>query len=105
MMKRNICNLVVLCCISLLACSKSDNKKPADNVSLITSTKWVYSSAGLDVDNNGTKDTDPPPGVLQSCDTDNTITFKSDNTGVMDEGATKCETSDPQTVAFNWSFK
>jgi hypothetical protein len=102
-MKKNLCGIFAfVICLALIACHKSD-KKPS-NTSLVTSTTWKYSDAGIDQDNNGTKDFSLPPGTLQSCDLDNTITFKSDGTGVVDEGATKCDAADPQTIPFTWNF-
>jgi len=72
---------------------------------LIATSSWTFDHAGLDLDNNGTIDSPLPAGVLQSCDTDGSITFKADGTGVGDEGPTKCNASNPQTVNFTWSLK
>ena len=72
---------------------------------LIATSSWKFDHAGLDLDNNGTIDSPLPAGVLQSCDTDGSITFKADGTGVVDEGPTKCNASNPQTVNFTWSLK
>ncbi len=44
--------------------------------------------------------------VVQPCDKDNTITFKSDSSGVLNQGTLiKCNTADPQTTTFKWWFK
>ena len=72
---------------------------------LLAQGAWKYDRAGLDLDNNGTIDSPLPGGVLQNCDIDGTITFNSNGTGVGDEGPTKCDASDPQTVNFAWSLK
>ncbi len=72
---------------------------------LITQSTWKFDRAGLDLDNNGTIDSPLPAGVLQSCDTDGTLTFNSNGTGVGDEGTTKCDPATPQTVNFTWSLK
>jgi hypothetical protein len=72
---------------------------------LISQSSWKFDRAGLDLDNNGTIDSPLPAGVLQSCDTDGTLTFKSDGTGTGDEGLTKCDAANPQTTNFNWSLK
>jgi hypothetical protein len=42
--------------------------------------------------------------MIPTCLTDNKITFSRNNTGITDEGASKCNTSDQQTTNFNWSF-
>lgn len=87
----------------LVSCGKSNPAK--SKVELITASSWKYSTAGVDQDANGTVDLPLPTGTLATCDTDNVITFKSDNTGVVDEGATKCSASLPQTNPFTWSLK
>jgi hypothetical protein len=88
--------------LATAACSKSSTKKTkADQISSAT---WKFSQAGVDFDNNGTIDVAAPVTLLQPCITDNIITFKSDKTGIVDEGATKCATTDPQTSNFTWSL-
>lgn len=39
-----------------------------------------------------------------ACDQDNTIEFKEGNQEIEDEGATKCNSNDPQTVTNTYSF-
>ena len=95
--------LALLTIISITACKKGGGAK--SNTELLTQTTWKFDNAALDVDRNGTPDSPVPPGFLQSCDTDNTLTFKSDKTGVVDEGATKCDPAGPQTIPFTWTFK
>jgi hypothetical protein len=89
----------------LLAACKKDKDDPETRMDLITSSSWKYSQAGIDTDNNGTIDIAAPAGFLQPCDTDNLIYFKSDLTGTVDEGATKCEAASPQSTPFVWSFR
>jgi len=72
---------------------------------LIAQSSWKFDRAGLDLDNNGTIDSPLPAGVLQSCDTDGTLLFNSNGTGVGDEGPTRCDPANPQTVNFTWSLK
>jgi Tol biopolymer transport system component len=38
-------------------------------------------------------------GTLRACETDNIITFTSDQKVIVDEGPTKCDPSDPQTTS------
>lgn len=94
-------------CVCLLAlpfagCKKSKSKTKTE---LLTQSAWKYDNAGLDADRNGTVDAPVPPGFIQACDTDNTITFNSNGTGIVDEGGTKCNGGSPQTAPFTWSFK
>lgn len=41
---------------------------------------------------------------LEACSKDAVFTFWADGTAVFDEGATKCDPSDPQTEASTWKF-
>ncbi|MFL5746483.1 MAG: hypothetical protein ACJ751_17530 [Niastella sp.] len=81
----------------LYACKKDHNNSNDSNtkMQLITSATWKYDSVGPAIVSSS----------VQPCDKDNTITFKSDSTGVLNAGATKCNASDPQTTAFRWWFK
>ncbi|HYC28565.1 MAG TPA: lipocalin family protein [Chitinophagaceae bacterium] len=100
-MKHILAGLLLIA--SLAACKKGGGAK--SKTELLTQSTWRFDNAALDVDGNGTPDSPVPPGFLQSCDTDNTLTFKSDNTGVVDEGATRCDPAGPQTIPFTWTFK
>ncbi len=86
------------------SCSKDEDTGPS-NTELIVSATWKYNNGGVDVNNDGLIDAPVPPGYVLDCDKDNTLTFKDDGTGTLDEGATKCDPSNPQTSAFTWSFK
>jgi hypothetical protein len=97
--------ILLLGSLSLSACNKDDDNKEKTNTEKITLSAWKYDKAEIDSDKNGTPDAPVPSGVVEACEVDNTITFKTDNTGVVDEGATKCETSDPQSSSFTWTFK
>jgi hypothetical protein len=85
------------------ACKKGGGSK--SNTELLTQASWKYENAAVDVDRNGTPDSPVPAGFLQQCDLDNTITFNSNGTGVVDEGATKCNGGSPQSAPFTWEFK
>lgn len=41
---------------------------------------------------------------MDACDKDGTMKFTADGKYTEDEGATKCETSDPQTLSGTWVF-
>jgi len=96
--------LLIAFFFSISGCSKSGSGG-LTKTQLITSASWKYDDAGLDVDKNGTMDSGVPPGYILQCDTDNQLTFKTDGSSVIDEGATKCDHADPQTYPFNWSFR
>lgn len=84
-------------------CKKGSGSK--SRTDLLAQAAWKYENAAVDVDRNGTPDSPVPPGFLQACDLDNTITFNSNGTGLVDEGATKCNGGGPQTSPFTWTFK
>lgn len=87
------------------ACSKDDDEdKEKTNTDKITLAPWKYDKAMLDVNKDGTGDI-PVDSELEACEKDNLITFKADNTGTIDEGPTKCNSSDPQSLGFTWAFK
>jgi hypothetical protein len=91
-------SLIAVCSflISFAACKKSDTPAPKTKTELIASGTWKFSNAkvgGTDVS-----------AFLQSCQKDNTITFVAAGTGTADEGPTKCNSGDPQTTPFTWSF-
>lgn len=91
--------------ITMASCSKNDSSGPS-KTELITSGTWKFKSAGIDVNADGFADTNLPPGYeLYSCQTDNTLLLKTDGTGTLDEGATKCDPADAQSTAITWSFK
>ena len=64
----------------------------------------MHESSGVDVDKNGSIDLPLVTLGVPQCQLDNTLLFKTDNTAVADEGATKCNAAAPQTNNFNWSF-
>jgi hypothetical protein len=96
--------IALLAMISFTACKKGGGGAKT-KTELITQSSWKYDNASLDLDRNGTPDSPLPPGFLEPCDTDNTITFKSDGSGVADEGASKCDPAAPQSSPFTWTFK
>ncbi|OQP47088.1 hypothetical protein A4H97_06120 [Niastella yeongjuensis] len=88
------------------ACSKDDDKKSDENntkMQLITSATWKYDTAAI-ADDNGKPVSALPPGSIDACQKDNTITFKSDSTGTLNEGALMCSGSS-QNTSFKWWFK
>lgn len=95
--------LVMLLGTVIVSCKKSDSKS-ASRTELLAKSAWKYDTAGIDNDNNGTIDLAPPPNTVDDCERDNLIYFNADGTGTLDEGASKCESGDPQTWPFTWSF-
>ncbi len=93
--------------ITAVSCSKSDSPAPVAPKSktiLLTQNSWKVLSVGLDANKDGTAESDVTV-LVQACKLDNVYTFKTDGTGSADEGTTKCNSTDPQSVAFTWVFK
>jgi hypothetical protein len=83
--------------ILFAACKKdSDNNNQKTNTDLLVQGSWKFDNAmvgGSDVSS-----------LIQGCQKDNTITFAAAGTGTLDEGATKCNSGDPQSNPFTWNF-
>ena len=90
--------------LTVFSCKKNNSATPGTSkTTLATQQTWKFNNAGIDGDKNGTIDQDIS-GFVSSCIKDNTVSFASNGSGTSDEGATKCNPSDPQTIAFTWSF-
>ena len=90
---------LVIPMILLIALAVSCKKEAAvstDNSVLLTTGLWKRTGETT----NG-KDTFT---ALGSCDKDNTYVFATDGKATFDEGATKCNTTDPQTTTGSWAF-
>lgn len=103
-MKTPIVIIMVFSAISLIffpGCQKKDNNSggsgPATKTQFITQSSWKFSTATV----GGTD----ASSLLQTCQKDNILTFISNGTGSVDEGATKCNSGDPQTNLFTWSLQ
>ena len=96
--------LILLGIAIFASCSKDDStdSEPTKK-ELLTESAWKFNNAGIDANGDGTIDTALPAGTIEDCDKDNTYTFLPDGTGTMDEGATKCDPLNPQTLPFNYS--
>lgn len=93
--------------ISAVSCKKSgsgSDAPPKSKTVLLTQASWKLQSAGIDADKNGSAETDITASI-PACQLDNSYTFVTDGTGVMDEATVKCNTSDPQTKPFTWLLK
>ena len=101
-MKFKIAAFFLLGIFVLGSCKKKDS--PITKTQLLNQTPWIYNSAGIDQDRNGTVDYPLPSTSLQPCMIDNTYIFNTNGTGVINEGATKCDAAAPQTSPFSWSF-
>jgi len=106
-MKRNhlkllACSLIVCMTINV-SCKKDKDKSRSE---LIVGS-WILTSdaysPAYDYSGNGTGITEAF-SLYDDCVKDNVSTFKSDNTGISDEGATKCDPDDDQALPFVWQL-
>jgi len=91
------------------ACNKDDEL--ITKTDLLTSSSWKVTAEIIDpgfptFDNQGniTGSTNDIFAMMDDCSKDNTFSFNTDKTLIMDEGATKCESTAPQKTAGTWSF-
>ena len=85
---------------------KKDDSDPAPTTSkttLLAQQSWTFNNAGLDPNKDGTIDTDIS-SQISACLKDNILSFSANGNGSMDEGATKCNSTDAQIVPFTWNF-
>ncbi len=91
------------------ACQKDDDVTV--NTDLLTSSIWKMTAFTVDpafptFDNEGniTGSTNDLFAMMDDCSKDDTYSFNTDKTLIIDEGASKCDNSDPQKVTGSWSF-
>lgn len=84
----------------LTSCQKENDDPNNTKKDLLTSAAWKLVSFKVTV---GTV-TEEVFDTFEPCSTDDLITFRADNTVLLDEGLTKCEPDDPQNTTGTWSF-
>ncbi|TNE62575.1 MAG: hypothetical protein EP344_04960 [Bacteroidetes bacterium] len=89
--------LLATAALSVTACKK-DEESNADKLTAATCWQQTYSETLDPITNTWEAD------VIDACDRDDCINFKSDGTLTVDEGATKCDPADPQTSTGTWTI-
>jgi hypothetical protein len=91
--------------IAFFGCKKNDSSSDGTptKTDVLIQQSWSFNNAGLDPDKNGTIDMDLSSQV-QSCIKDNTVSFLANGSGTVAEGASKCNSTDPDTLPFTWNF-
>jgi hypothetical protein len=80
-------------------CTKEASETKPTTEELISAITWKFSKAtasGTDISS-----------LIQACFKDNTLRFTKaspQNTGLLNEGATKCNAADPQERGFTWVY-
>lgn len=97
--------LIMIALVTGLACKKE--KVTKSRTELLTTGSWhvvAYTvDPAVDWDGDGTKETNVY-AVEEPCIKDDRTTFFPNGTGELDEGPTKCNDNDPQTIPITWSF-
>lgn len=100
-MKKILFYFLFLAPVTFLLTSCGDDDPVLTNSDLILGT-WSLTAATID----------PPPfttgpdlfATYDACDKDDLLTFESGDAVKLDEGATKCNDSDPQTITGTYAF-
>ncbi len=79
------------------SCDKNSTAPPKTKTELLTQGSWTFKSATV----NGSD----ASAMIQACQKDNIYTFAAAGTGNVNEGATKCNASDPDNIPFTWNFQ
>lgn len=94
----------------MFSACKKDNEMSV-KTELLTSGLWKISALTIDpafpiYDNefNIIGTTNDYFAMMDNCEKDDTRTFKTDKTMIIDDGLTKCDSSDPQKVTGTWNF-
>jgi hypothetical protein len=101
--------IIILSVAVLAACKKDDNKNDSKTkTQLLTSGSWkqtsIFFTPAIDWNQDGQTENEVLD-LYSPCDRDDLMTFKTDGTVVHDEGASKCDPSDPQIVeTTKWKF-
>jgi hypothetical protein len=100
--------LVILSVAVIAGCKKDDNKDNGNSkTQMIASGSWKMTSDYIDpaedVNGDGVPEHEILP-FLETCEKDNLFSFTTDGTFTADEGASKCDPSDPQTQSTKWKF-
>ena len=91
--------------MAFFSCKKNDSSASgrASKTTLVSQQSWQFNNAGLDPNKDGAIDQDIS-SFVSACLKDNTVSFAAAGSGTADEGLTKCNTLDPQTIPFTWNF-
>lgn len=98
--------LIVFIFTTATSCKKKGAEEPGVQLSaktvLLTKSNWILTNNETKVGAGGTWGSNYQG--IYDCKKDDLLKFNTDKAGVADEGATKCNTTDPQSVPFSWTF-
>ena len=93
--------VILLLPVSLVSCTDKNLGGPKSRSQLLTRSPWYLQKFEQKTDNNPWVDNF---ASLPTCEKDNFSSFQINNTLVVDEGQSKCNPSDPQTIFSPWRF-
>lgn len=107
-MKKHLLSFAILTAafsITLSGCSKDDDDDtpPQTKTELLISSNWKFEKAEAALAGDVSSE-------IEACVKDNLLTFSASSgtatsgSGVIDEGPTKCDNSNPQTRNFTWEI-
>ena len=85
---------------TLVACKKDSENTPS-KTDLLTAKAWKVTSMTKVATVDGQKYTETS---IDPCEADDSFQFKADKSIVFDQGATKCDPTNPQQVTGTWAF-
>jgi hypothetical protein len=103
-MKRKLFFILLTACTSIIifsSCKKDDIESKTKN---LTTGSWKMTGYERDFDKDGTFEENTFATIVD-CYKDNIYTFQSNGDVIMDEGATKCNVTDPQAITLTWSLE
>lgn len=93
--------------LTFAGCKKDSPGTPtptASKADLLTAKKWRTSASTTTTTYNNQTSTSDDYASMSPCERDNFTQFNANKTAVFDEGATKCNSSDPQTTNGTWDL-
>lgn len=99
---KTLATFAVVSSIIIAACSKDDNNTPQSAEAILTTNRWQLTAATATIP--GSTITFNAYDTIPACIKDNFYIFASGGTVTIDEGASKCDESDPQTTTGNWQL-
>ena|SRR5690606_7277595 len=86
-----------------ISCNKDDENKTASKKDLLTAGSWKITAVVIDEDGDGNYEINNYLG-FDACLTDDYYIFHHDGKLEINEGPSKCDPTDPQTITLNWQL-
>lgn len=92
-------SLLMIATLSFTSCKPDQDPPKPVHTDLLTKAPWKFENAGMDLNGDGTIDV----GDLESCQTDDIVTFFKNNVANFDPKEQKCDPDDvAETVKWSW---